>query len=67
MSRELTMGERIDAISARMSAAYAARRETEPGTAEYVAADDRIEAVYHDLRHLNAEMSGQHVTGGVTP
>lgn len=56
-----TWGERIDDIGARMDAAYAHRKAVlasghKPGSAKYVAADDRIEAVYQDLRELNAEM-----------
>lgn len=56
----LTIGERFDQIAERMDAAYATRKEVakvhKPGTAQYVAADDAIEAVYADLRVLNREI-----------
>jgi hypothetical protein len=52
----LTYGQRFDAIGDRMDAAYAERRKCEPGTAEYESANEAIEAVYADLRVLNAEM-----------
>lgn len=54
-----TLGQRFDEIGDRMDAAYANRREVmkrhKPGSAEAVAADDAIEAVYLDLRALNKE------------
>lgn len=57
----LTFGQRFDQIGERMDAAYANRRDVvarghKPGSAQYVAADDQIEAVYRDLRALNAEI-----------
>lgn len=51
-----TFGERYTAIGDRMDAAYAERRKFKPRTAEYEAADEAIEAVYADLRVLNAEV-----------
>jgi hypothetical protein len=59
-----TLGERFDQIGERMDAAYANRREVmkrghKPGSAQYVAADDQIEAVYRDLRALNAEVAAR--------
>lgn len=53
----LSPGARIDDISARMDAAYAARRATKYDTAEYRAASAVIEAVYDDLRAFNKEMA----------
>lgn len=52
----MTYGDRFDDISIRMDAAYAARRGLKMGTPEYEAADEQIEAVYADLRVLNAEV-----------
>ena len=47
-------GPAIDNIAARMDAAYAERRRHKPGSAGYADADARVEAVYADLRALNA-------------
>lgn len=60
----LTLGERFDQIGERMDAAYANRqavlkRGHKPGSAQYVHADDQIEAVYRDLRALNAEVAAR--------
>jgi len=46
---------RLDAITARMDAAYAARSKTRFGTAEYAAANRAVEAVYDELREFNEE------------
>jgi len=53
-----TVGEQFDDISARMDAAYAERRKHKYGTPAYLAADEQVEAVYSDLRRLNAEIRG---------
>jgi hypothetical protein len=50
----LTLGDRFDAIGDRMDAAYAERRNYRIGSPEYAAANDMVEAVYADLRLLNA-------------
>lgn len=56
-----TMGERLDAISARMDAGYAERRLHMSNPRKYAEADEQIEAAYRDLRALTAEMNGEHV------
>lgn len=43
----------LDEISTRMDAAYAERSKTRPGSPEYVAANDALEAVYEELREFN--------------
>lgn len=55
----LTLGERYDEVGDRMDAAYAALRGLTHGTPEHVAATATLEAVYTDLRALNAEVKAR--------
>ena len=55
----LTFGEQLDAITARMNAAYDERRRHKYGTAEYDASDAVVNAVYADLSALNKRMAGR--------
>jgi len=54
-----SVGCRLDVITARMDAAYAERRKHKYGTPAYTAAADAVDAVYADLRRLNAEIRGE--------
>lgn len=51
-----TPGDRFDAIADRLDAAYAARRGAAVGSPARVLAELELEAVYADLRALNAEI-----------
>lgn len=54
-----TLGERFDDIGARLSAAYDARAKYEWNTPAWHTADAALEAVYADLRTLNAEVAAR--------
>lgn len=58
-SEQPTYGEQFEQISERMDAAYGERRKHRSGSPEYAAADEQIEAVYADLRVLNAEVKAR--------
>jgi hypothetical protein len=53
------LGERYDEIAERMDAAYAARRGLRYGSPEFAEADAALEAVYVDLRALNAVVAAR--------
>lgn len=53
--RHLPAGERLDAISTFMDAAYAERRAQVTGSLEYGAADLLVEAGYDELRAFNEQ------------
>lgn len=55
-ARHRTAGERLDAVSDFMNAAYAERKRQVPGSVEYGAADLLVEASYDRLRAFNEQI-----------